>query len=99
MKSSNESSIVIHNTLFFGIFCILSLTGSGPSSTVIWIGDVGGYLVDWTSPGELPSQVGDKADGDATSDTDRWEQELPPTIRCPAGDGQWAWRQWRLTSP
>ena len=61
------------------------LPGSDPSSPVIWRRDVGGDPSGWISPGELPSQGNEKADGDTTSDMYGWDLGLPPARRGPAG--------------
>ena len=68
------------------------LPGSGPTSHVIWCGVVGDASLNYTSPGELPSQGGDKVGGDEKLETYRKELGLPPARICPAfcgigGDG------------
>ena len=60
------------------------LPGSGTDSIVIWQSDVGDDITDWTAPGDIPPQGGEKSGGDENSDMDKHDIGLIPTRRFPA---------------
>ena len=45
-----------------------------------WLRDMGGDPMDGTPTSEFPPQVGKKASGDSTEETEVWDLVIPPSI-------------------
>ena len=56
------------------------ISGSGPGSFYVWVGDVRDDTTYWEGFGRIPPQEGPHADRTVNTEGDLWEMGVSPTV-------------------